>query len=488
MTKKLNRSGAVPVVRAYQPAAKGKGRHRSFAGFGIEDVARVEAAMRRGETEEWSNLFCDRLLADPHVQSVVETRIEAVASAEIVVEPGRLKNSVDGTPFRGVSESSSEVVADVVREHIIDGIPELESLIHHMLYGRAHGWAVAELNWHRVDGWWVPRPLPVRFPDTQYKDDWSLAVRTHDPDGQSEWIDVDAERDRWCVHEVRKAGKQPVISGDLYACLRPWVYQKWVEFFLLTGLEKQGNGMLYGVSPENAAQEARDALLEGLEMFSADHVGAFENNVQVGVLQSAIDSGAYQLMMGHLKDSITKSILGSTLNTEIGAAGGNRAAAESQGGMTMLPRFMADARAVSRSLERDVIEPFLRFNATRFAGAPVAPSISFKLTQDEPIEINETALKTGLIKADQYLQSIGLEPLGPDAGGNEFVRIEQASPTPAFTNKPAEVGTPRPLHRAPTTGVATMSRATTSKTLPMYSGLISKILREPSPTSGDPES
>lgn len=471
------RGGRVPVGRKYAPRTAPD--FRSFAGFRIEDARAILEDLRRGSSESWSSFYTNVLMEDPEIQSAFETRINNVVQSEMLVEPGR-------------EDDASKRAADAFRAGI-EEIPEFENAIANILHGRGHGFSVSNLVWRPFDGWWFPVPEIVQFTDLRYSD-WDMQVRVWKDAGAYDWINVSTERDAWLIHESRKAGKHPMNSGDLKACIWPWVMMKWCKIFLTQGLEKQGNGMLYGIAPENAHEAARDEMLRGLDAFSNDHTGIFEAGSTVGILASQINEGAYRLAFETLKGELIKAIHGSTLNTDISSAGANRAAAESQADITMKPRFLADGRAAAVDIRRDVLGPWMRYNALKVQGA-ATPRPIFRLVKEEAkpaqVDIMTLAVQTGgVVTVDELRSSTGLPPLGPEGGGDEFVQLQPSTSQPMFS-RAQEVAAPRPLASRPNLGTsqpkAGMKR-TSTKTLPMYSDLMTRLATVPSSTSDDHES
>jgi len=205
--------------------------------------------------------------------------------------------------------------------------------------------------------------------------------------------------------------------------------KSWITKFWLSGAEVAGNPRLIGRLPDQAASaDVADALYQALNDLSADGVGVLkgESNIEVLRVEAQGSGSVWETLIKRCDAAISKAVLGSTINVEVGEGGGNRALAESQGDITITPRLQRSARLVCNTIERDLFQPFLEFNRHRYGGMTPVPSLSLILYEAQA-EIDQLAVASGVVKVDELRQSRGLEPLGEANGGGAFI----AAPAPA---------------------------------------------------------
>lgn len=124
---------------------------------------------------------------------------------------------------------------------------------------------------------------------------------------------------------------------------------------------------------------------------------------------------------------ISKAVLGSTLNVEVGDTGGNRALGESQSDTTIAPRWARSSALLANTIERQLFQPFLELNRHHFGGHVLVPSLLFHITDVDP-EVDQLLVDKGACTYDELRRSRKLEPWGKEKGGD--VRIPAAT-TPA---------------------------------------------------------
>lgn len=442
--------GGPPQGRIRRPASPKRWARKRLAGITPDALAAIIQRAEDGDVEDWADLAAF-IMRDSHVRAVYETRMLAIVGAEILVEPGRTENKQD--------EPMAEAAAEFFRREL-ESCDDLPGLLSALIHADGVGYAGAEHMWQRVAGEWHSNPKPIEPRDIRFDALWNPQVRTYkEGAGNGEWIQSVAEdRARWIFHVPQKLDR-PTVAGDLVSVAWPWVFKRWLQLFRQEGLEKYGGPFIRGEVPENAPQAVMDELRDALESLSADQVGVFKQGSTVQFLETSKPGGeAWTAAIDHLNGEITKAILGSTLNTEVGSTGGNRALGESQADMTILPRLQTMAARLAATLKRDWAEPCLRFNAHRFGGTmPALPKISFQLTAAEEPIIDDIAVRSQVVTVDELRVSRGLDPVGPASGGDQFAEIKHGNPGQLGASRPTNdasvalggVTDTRPLGRRP---------------------------------------
>lgn len=405
-----------PVIRQ---AAVNRWQRTSMAGLTPERLAAILRRVERGDTEDWVDLCSYMLRVDGHLRSVYDTRRIAVAGARWAVEPGFAK-----TPEE---EALAQDAADLCAENL-DRLPRLESTFEHLLHGEGVGWSGLEHVWKRVHGVWLSYPHAIHARDIEPYHDWSWKFRTYEDGRIERWVCQREENPaRFLVHVPGGIGEVPTLAGDLHAVAWMFVFKHWALLFRQTGLERNANAFLFGITPPSSPPEARDKLFDGLQRLSGDQVAAFEalpnGQVPVQLLEStrtAADN--WNPAIESMNAEMSKALLGSTINVEVLHAGGNRALGESQFSTTILPRMHRSARALESTIEMQWFRWLLEFNSHLFGNRiPPTPRLRLKLVADDKPVITDLHVGAGVVDANELRESAGL----PAWEGEQGTRIAQ---------------------------------------------------------------
>jgi phage gp29-like protein len=391
----------------------------------------------RGYMETWGDLTRRMIATDDHIAAVYETRVASVSGARREVKPAEVAPGL---------ERYAQQAADDCRQ-LLDSLPSPERMIANLLDADFTGFAASEIIWSpRGDMVWADdivwiSPRRFRFSDSfelYLYDNGIGAARARELDIPMEESAVNGvlglplTRNKYLVHIPQILPNYPTSSGLLLACVRAWWVKSWIMKFWLSGAEVAGNPRLIGRLPDQAASaDVADALYQALNDLSADGVGVLkgESNIEVLRVEAQGTGSVWETLIKRCDAAISKAVLGSTINVEVGEGGGNRALAESQGDITITPRLQRSARLVCNTIERDLFQPFLEFNRHRYGGMTPVPSLSLILYEAQA-EIDQLAVASGVVKVDELRQSRGLEPLGEANGGG--IMIAAASVPEAF--------------------------------------------------------
>jgi phage gp29-like protein len=391
----------------------------------------------RGYMETWGDLTRRMIATDDHIAAVYETRIASVSGARREVKPAEVAPGF---------ERYAQQAADDCRQ-LLDSLPSPERMIANLLDADFTGFAASEIIWSpRGDMVWADdivwiSPRRFRFSDSfelYLYDNGIGAARARELDIPVDDTVVNGvlglplTRNKYLVHIPQILPNYPTSSGLLLACVRAWWVKSWITKFWLSGAEVAGNPRLIGRLPDQAASaDVAEALYQALNDISADGVGVLkgESNIEVLRVEAQGSGSVWETLIKRCDAAISKAVLGSTINVEVGEGGGNRALAESQGDITITPRLQRSARLVCNTIERDLFQPFLEFNRHRYGGMTPVPSMSLILYEAQA-EIDQLAVSAGVVKVDELRQSRGLEPLGEANGGG--IMIAAASVPEAF--------------------------------------------------------
>jgi phage gp29-like protein len=452
-------------------------RAKRFRVEGIKPdaISRIVRDAEQGILEDWADL-CEYMLRDPHVRSVYETRVQSIAGAKLVVEPGRGRDPE--LAQRAADEFQSE----------LESTSNLESLLTALVHAEGVGYAGAQHDWVRRDGVWHSEPTAIEPRDLKFDADWSMLVRTYDeksPGGR--WIKTSDQPDRFLLHVPSKLSR-PTVAGDLLAIAWFWCFKRWAVTFRQEALELFADPYRVGKTKGNASDVARQALMDAMENQSANHWLVLEEGQDWALHEATNQAGeAWTNGIKDLNDEITKALLGSTLNVDVGSTGGNRALGESQFSTTILPRLTTMAKRLCATLERSWARPWCRFNAAMFGGVtPPCPRVRLELVSDEAKPVNQAAIDVGAVTIDEVRRGEGLEDWGAEKGGDRVARMPQ--PAPQFAPAEGAPGVPfsaAPRKRRKKPEQAQLPLTTRRATSPTSSASPSRTERVPFDRSGD---
>lgn len=408
----------VPTDRRFhQQGARSTYRHQ-IAGITPERIKSYRRQAEQGNTEQLADLFEYLLNNDAHARSVNDTLLRSVSSAELDVEPG--------THAAGEEQLAYEA-AEFLRD-IFARIPQFEQARLHLVHGDGVGWSGAEQVFFQQSNWWIPRLYPIPPRDIRFANDWSAEIRSFKANGRSSrlterWFSSSKDPVRWVIHTPGAIGTIPTLSGRLLSIVWAWHFKTWAIIFEQEGLERYAGPLAAGTLGTDTSAIARGNMEDGLKNLSANQYVILEEGQKVEFIQANKSPGdSWGPAIDRYNAEISKGILGSTLNTEIGHAGGNRAAAESQAEQTILPRQRDIASALCETLSEQVARPALRFNRREFGGRiPPLPCIKLKLEADPVPVIDDLVIDVGAATNNEVRQRARL-PEWSGERGNQIAR------------------------------------------------------------------
>ena len=462
-----------PMGRAFRAEGLRTFRTTNLRGVRPDVVARILSNQARGDLEGFMDLAQYMLRTDDHLSSVYESAVVGIASATSRFDTGR---------HDPAQEESAEAAAEFARTSI-EGARRYEATVKHLIHG---GWGlplgIVEQHWGRRGGAWrVTGHTKVPPRDTKFADDWTPLVRSYDKNAKGHvserWIRTDEEPLRWLIHAPGSLGQHPHLAGVLSSCVWPFVFKKWVLTYGVQVMERIPAPVLAAFIGENAHQDTPDKTLETLQSLANNGFAVFGNDVTIDPIEvSGANAGdAHIKWIDKLEVGMTKRIVGSTLNVEVGDGGGSRALGESQAKQTTLPRLKSIGDQLSETLGEQWFAPEIKLNRHLFNGAvPPIPTHFFELVQEETPVISDTAVNSGVVTVDELRTSNGLEPIGPERGGDRLV-TPVAKTAPSFSQASVEAPAEEPPPPKSLGRVSRPNSPTTSKTSRMFSASTTQI-------------
>jgi phage gp29-like protein len=367
-----------------------------------QSVTTVLAAADQGYLWALADMLDELRERDTHLHSVLAKREQAVAGAEWELRPPQ------GAGTRGTY--IAKWCAERLRE--IEAAPggterSFPDALADLMGAAYHGRAGMEVVWRREGRYWMPNALsfvhPRRF---AYATDWRLHL--WDASGTAPGMQYPANggdsafgrfpgipldsfpAGKFVVHAPRVRGTYPTREGLGRTVCWPSTFKRFGIRDFLAFAEWAGRGLRIGTystgTDPNGGARAVDEdvrVLEAmLERMSSAVSAVIPDSTKLQVLGTPSDNKVHDRLVLLCNSEMSKAVLGETLTTEVGEAGGNRALGQVHDDVRlMLAR--ADARSLGATLRRDLLRPMVQ--RTWGDRAPV-PEIAFATDPKESLD------------------------------------------------------------------------------------------------------
>ena len=315
-------------------------------------LANILRRASEGEIHDYLALAEEMEERDAHYASVLGVRKRCVSGVAPIVEPA--------------SEDAGDVrIADDVRETIAehDGFPDL---IEDLLDALGKGFSVVEIDWLREARRWSPRGFDYVDPRFfTFEREAGRELRLID---ESEPVEgKPLEPFRFIAHRPKlKSGL--TLRGGLarlvafgWMC-KAYTVKDWVAF-----VETYGLPLRLGRYGPEATKEDVDVLFRAVANIGTDAAAVLPDGMRIDFEEvSRTGNDPFETLARWVDEQTSKAVLGQTMTSDNGSS---MAQAQVHNDVR-LDIAQADARAVSGTLQRDLIVPFVDLNYGRQAHYP----------------------------------------------------------------------------------------------------------------------
>lgn len=364
-------TGQTEPIRARVAAGDPNDKFSTYPSNGLtpKRLARIFRSADGGDVYEQMELFEEMEEKDPHLFSQMQTRKLAVTGLDWEVQPF------------GDDEADKQI-AEFVDEQL-KGIENLDDIFTDILDAIGKGISVMEIEWG-VDssGYNIIEDIEYVHPkkllwDSQ-TDEMKICTREF-PSG------IEIPKNKFVVHKYKAKSGHPGRGGILRVV--SWMYlfknydvKDWVAFCEVFGMPLRLGK--YGAS---ASEDDKKALMRAIYSLGTDAAGIVPDSTMIEFIESNKTSSVeiYELLARYCDEQISKAVLGQTLSSDSG--GGSYA----QGKVHNEVRHdltVADAKALSVTVRRDIIKPLVEYNFGPDANIPF-----FRFDCQEAEDQKETA-------------------------------------------------------------------------------------------------
>lgn len=365
-------------------------RFSSYPSNGLtpRKLARILREADEGSLLSQSELFEEMEEKDTHLFSQLQTR----------------KNSVCGLDFEIVAYSDDEAdkqIAEFVKEQIND-IEEIEEIFVDLLDAIGKGLSISEIVWdysaikNRYSIKYIKHHHAKNF---FYDERDALKVYTKEyPSG------IELEKDKFIVHTYKARSGHPARAGVLRVCAWMYLFKNYGLKDWVTFAEVYGMPIRLGKYDPSASEDDKTALITTLYQIASDAAGIMPSSADIEIKEaSKTDSvEVFEKLCRYADEQISKAILGQTLTSDSG--GGSYAQSKTHNEVRK-DILVADCKALSATLRRDLIEPLVRFN---FGSEANIPYLKFDMEDSEDLKALSEVLNTlvndlGLKVPEEYV-------------------------------------------------------------------------------------
>lgn len=375
-------------------------------------LSSILTAAAQGDARDYLTLAEEMEERDMHYASVLGTRKLALVGLDVRVE--------------AATDAAEDVRrADAVRELV--NTAEFGEMVAHLVDALGKGYAVAEILWDRSGRTWWPQ-FAERDPRFfRFDRDTGTELRLLDEADTSNGLPLPPFK--FVVHRPRIRSGLPIRGGlarlaaPAYMC-KAWTWRDWMAFADIYGLP-----MRVGQYGPAATKEDIGKLMSAVANLGSDAAAVMPESVKIQFEQAANVAGAgdfFDRLAAFWDKQISKGVLGQTMTADDGASLSQAQVHQ----IVRLDIMTADARALSNTLQRQLVQPFVDLNF----GPGSYPRLSVVVPKPENTSALVDALQKLVPLGLTVEQSVVRDKLGipdPDAGA-DVLKAPAMAPQPAF--------------------------------------------------------
>lgn len=346
-------------------------KYSEYPSHGLTPVrlARIFREADEGDVRSQMELFEDMEEKDTHLFSQLQTRKQAVTGLDWEVQPAS-------------PDPQDKEIAEWVKDQI-EGITDLSSIMTDLLDAIGKGISVMEILWELDEN---DRMVIADIQQVHAKkliwdsmtDEMRICTMAH-PEGMA------MPKNKFVVHRYKAKSGHESRAGILRVV--SWMYlfknyslKDWVAFCEVFGMP-----LRLGKYDASASREDKQALMEAIISLGSDAAGIVPTSTAIEFIE-ANKSGStdtYEKLARYCDEQMSKAVLGQTLTSDSG--GGSYAQSKTHDEVRH-DLTVADAKALSETIRRDIVGPLVEYNFGPDAELPF-----FKIVCEDPEDLVQTA-------------------------------------------------------------------------------------------------
>jgi phage gp29-like protein len=345
-------------------------------------LGEILATVKRGEVPaDYLELAQEIERRDAHYRSVLSTRKHSVEGLDLQVEAG------------GEDKASIEI-ADAVRADIMRH-SEIRDLMKNSLDALGKGFAVSEISWDTSGDRW--RPASFSFKDPRWfaydkADGRTLCLRA--PLGNEL---TPLRPYLYVVHEPLLLSGPQILSGLAYTALFLWLVKSFDATSWAAFVDRFGYPVRLGKYGKKASKDDIATLKRAVAAIGSDVGAVIPDSMIIDIVEAKTTAGSaqvYQNLAEWCDKQLSKLVLGQTSSADgtPGSLGNEQGREEVRQDI-----IEADATQLEKTLNRDLVIPYVRFN---FGEQAIYPRLVLRKVEAQDITL--------VVDSVQKLGSLGL--------------------------------------------------------------------------------
>lgn len=354
--------------------------HQEFAlhptrGLTPGKLATILEQAEQGDLIAQCDLFEDMEEKDAHIYAEMSKRKRALQTLEWDVVAPR-------------NASKQEENAAALAKELLQDL-ELEDVVFDMADAIGYAFSCLELEWHRVEGQWMPATIEHR-PQRWFTLDQATRTQLRLRDNSAEGAQL--RPFGWIQHQ-HKAKSGYLGRAGLHRVLAwPFLFKNYSLRDLAEFLEIYGLPLRLGTYPPGASDKEKATLLRAVVNIGHAAAGIVPEGMKIDFKEAAKGaSDPFEAMLAWCESSQSKAILGGTLTT----SAQNTGLGSNLGDVHNEVRhdlMIADARQIASTITRDLIYPVLALNTTGIDSLRRCPRFVFDTREPEDLKLYSEAI------------------------------------------------------------------------------------------------
>lgn len=385
-------------------------------------LATILDAAEQGDLTAQFDLFEDMEEKDGHIASEMGKRRRALILDWEITAPDNAS---------ALEKRNAEQLGELVQS-----IPDFEDVIFDATDAIGKGFACLEIEWHRVEGFWLPKTLTHRPQswfqlNRGYRQELRLRSNTTDEQGIQ---GAPLTPFGWVTH-IHKAKSGYLERTALFRQL-VWTYlfKNYSVGDLAEFLEIYGIPVRLGKYPPNASEREKATLLRALVGIGHNAAGIIPEGMLIDFKDAATgDPKAFELMISWCERNQSKVILGGTLTSGADGAASTNALGNVHNEVRKDLRD-GDIRQLNATITRDLVYAIAAMNGLAPDGIKRCPRFGLITGETEDIQVLSEALPklVGIgvqVPQDWANQKLGIPMPQPGQVVLSVMPVVQAAPT-----------------------------------------------------------
>lgn len=354
--------------------------HQEFAlhptrGLTPGKLATILEQAEQGDLIAQCDLFEDMEEKDAHIFAEMSKRKRALLTLEWDVIAPRNANKQE--------ESAAALAKELLQDL------ELEDVVFDMADAIGYAFACLELEWHRVEGQWLPHTIEHR-PQRWFRLDPGTRSQLRLRDNSAHGTEL---RPFGWIQHTHKAKSGYLGRAGLHRILAwPFLFKNYSLRDLAEFLEIYGLPLRLGTYPPGASDKEKATLLRAVVNIGHAAAGIVPEGMAIDFKEAAKGaSDPFEAMLAWCESSQSKAILGGTLTTSAQntGLGSNLGDVHNEVRHDLL---IADARQIASTVTRDLIYPMLALNTTGIDSLRRCPRFVFDTREPEDLKLYSEAV------------------------------------------------------------------------------------------------